>query len=246
MRIGTPTRLLLAASLLGWLTPAHSQLESLLEDLKELPVVSSLGGAALSNDDIVGGLKEALAQGTRSAVKRLGREDGYFGDPKVKIPLPGRLSSVEKALRLVGQARYADEFVLSMNRAAERAVPEASAVFGSAIREMTLEDAKKILDGPDDAATQSFRRVGEVDLRERMMPIVSEATSALGATSAYKKLIDKAGPAAQLAGSSLNLDRYVTNVALNGLFKLIAAEEKRIRENPVARTTELMKKVFAN
>ena len=227
-------------------TPAAAQLEGLLDSLKQLPVIGGDSAVALTNDDIIAGLKEALGQGAERAIRQLGREDGYFGDPKVKIPLPGTLDKVESALRALGQDRYADEFVLSMNRAAEQAVPQAAEVFANVLQEMTVEDAKAILEGPDDAATQYLREVGGKDLRRRMRPIVEEATSAVGVTSAYKRVVDKAGVAAKLAGAeSLDIDRYVTNRALRGLYALIAAEERRIRENPVARTTELMKKVFA-
>ena len=225
--------------------PATAQLEGLLDSLKKLPLIGGGADEALSNDDVIGALKEALSQGAEKAIGQLGREDGYFANPNVKIPLPGALDKVETALRAVGQDRYADEFILSMNRAAERAVPEAAEVFGNVLKGMTVEDAKAILDGPDDAATQYFRRVGGKDLRKRMKPIMAQATSAVGTTASYKSLMDKAGPAAKLAGvESLDLDRYVTKRALRGLYALIAAEEKRIRENPVARSTELMKKVF--
>ena len=144
--------------------PATAQLEGLLDSLKKLPLIGGGADEALSNDDVIGALKEALSQGAEKAIGQLGREDGYFANPNVKIPLPGALDKVETALRAVGQDRYADEFILSMNRAAERAVPEAAEVFGNVLKGMTVEDAKAILDGPDDAATQYFRRVGGKDL----------------------------------------------------------------------------------
>jgi hypothetical protein len=215
----------------------------LLEQLGTSPG-ASVADAALSNDEIVGGLKEALAQGAERAVSTLGRSDGFLGNADVRVPLPGRLSGVGSTLRTLGQGRYVDEFEHTMNRAAEAAVPEASAILGDAIRQMTVEDARAILDGPEDAATSYFREVGEERLTTRMLPIVSEATSNAGVTSAYKGLLDRAGPAASLVGADLDLDGYVTSKALDGLFFMIAAEEKRIRENPVARSTDLLKKVF--
>ncbi|MFT5446455.1 MAG: hypothetical protein ACI9DC_001622 [Gammaproteobacteria bacterium] len=206
---------------------------------------SAAGSAALSNDDIIGGLKEALAKGAQSAVNALGRSGGYLNNSAVKIQLPDTAQSVSKVLKAVGQGRYADEFVQTMNSAAESAVPEAGAILGDAIRQMSVADAREILDGPQDAATQYFRRVGEERLTGKLRPIVSDATSRAGVTSSYKNMMGKAGPAASLLGSAApDLDGYVTTKALDGLFLMIAAEEKRIRENPVARTSELLKKVF--
>lgn len=206
---------------------------------------AAAGSAALSNDDIIGGLKEALANGAQSAVNALGRSGGYLNNSAVKIPLPQKLQSVGKVLAAVGQGRHADEFVQTMNSAAESAVPEAGAILADAIREMSVADARAILDGPQDAATQYFRRVGEQRLTGKLRPIVSDATSRAGVTSSYKNLIGQAGSAAALIDSeAMDLDGYVTTKALDGLFLMIAAEEKRIRENPVARTSELLKKVF--
>jgi hypothetical protein len=201
--------------------------------------------SVLSNDELVGGLKEALAQGAERAVSTLGRRDGFLGNLAVKIPLPERLQGVESMLRTVGQGRYADEFIETMNRAAESAVPEAGPILGDAIRGLSIEQGRKLLNGADDAATQYFREVGEQRLTERLMPIVEAATSKAGVTGAYKQLLGSAGPASALIDtSSLDVDRYVTDRALDGLFKVIAAEEKRIRDNPVARGTELLQKVF--
>ena len=228
---------------LGLATTAHADWKSQLESL--LGGGAKSGPTALSDQDIVAGLKEALDQGARRAVDELGQTDGFLSDARVRIPMPPELETVESALRTLKQDRYADEFIVTMNRAAEAAVPEASAILGDAIRQMTVADAKQILNGPDDAATQYFRRVGEERLTTRMRPIVSEATSKTGVTSSYKTFMDKAGFAAKLAGAdSVDIDGYVTNRALDGLFLLIAAEEKRIRENPLARSTDLLKMVF--
>ncbi|MDX1513605.1 MAG: DUF4197 domain-containing protein [Gammaproteobacteria bacterium] len=199
----------------------------------------------LTDEEVIRGLKEALDQGARRAVESLGRTDGFFGNPDVRIPMPEKLETVESALRALKQDRYADEFLLTMNRAAESAVPEARAILGEAIRQMTVDDARRILGGPDDAATQYFRKVGGERLARRMRPIIEDATSRTGVTRAYKSLVDRAGVAARLAGAdTVDIDAYVTEEALDGLFLLIAREEKRIRENPVARTSEILKKVF--
>jgi hypothetical protein len=164
--------------------------------------------------------------------------------------MPEKLASVEKALRSMKQDQYADEFVTTMNRAAESAVPEALPIFTDALKSMTIDDAKKLVSGGDDSATQFFRTKGEKQIQEKMMPIIKEATAKTGVTSAYKKLLDQAGGEGSFLSklkintSSLDVDSYVTQKASDGLFKMIAEEEKRIRENPAARTTQLLENVF--
>jgi hypothetical protein len=201
--------------------------------------------AALSSGEMVSGLKEALQNGVRFAIDKLGAENGFLGNDLVRIPMPDSLSWVEKSLRTLRQDRLADEFVASMNHAAEQAVPQAAEIFGNAISQMSVEDAQSILKGPDDAATQYFRTNTEAALTERMLPIVKQATGDAGVTSAYKGMMSKAGGLTSLLSSdTTDLDGYVTEKALDGLFLMVAQEEKRIRENPVARTTDLLKKVF--
>ena len=178
------TTTLLAAAL-GHHSTAIADWKQLLEKTIEGASGSSVTSAALSNDEVIGGLKEALANGAERAVSSLGRSDGFLGNSKVRIPLPESLEPLGKVLSTLGQQRYTDEFVATMNRAAESAVPEAGAILGDAIRQMTVEDAKRILDGPDDAATQYFRKVGEERLTTRLRPIVSDATSRTGVTSSY-------------------------------------------------------------
>lgn len=227
-------------------SPVQADWKQLFDSLSGGGGNASTGGASPTNEEIIRGLKEALTQGARRAVESLGRTDGFLGNAEVRIPVPEKLKSVESGLRALKQDRYADEFILTMNRAAESAVPEARAILGDAIKQMTVEDARRILKGPDDAATQYFRKVGGERIARRMRPIISEATSRAGVTSAYKALVDKAGFAAKMAGAdTVDIDGYVTQEALDGLFLLIAQEEKRIRENPVARSTELLKKVFS-
>ncbi len=230
---------------LGLVTSAHADWKNLLDSV--MGGGADSGTAALSNQDVVAGLKEALDQGARRAVDELGQTNGFLSNAQVRIPMPPDLERVESALRTLKQDRYADEFIVTMNRAAEAAVPEASAILGDAIRQMSVDDAKQILNGPDNAATQYFRRVGEERLTNRMRPIVSDATSKTGVTSSYKTFMDKAGFAAQLAGAdNVDIDGYVTERTLDGLFLLIAEEEKRIRENPLARSTDILKKVFGS
>lgn len=159
--------------------------------------------------------------------------------------MPEHLQQAERLLRSLKQDRLADEFVASLNRAAEKAVPEAVAILGDSLAQMTLEDARGILQGPEDAATQYFRKTGSAQIRERFLPIVRQATEQAGVTSAYKRLMQRAGAYAQLmGGQATDLDGYVTDRAVDGLFKMIAEEERRIRREPMARTTELLKKVF--
>ncbi|HUT40544.1 MAG TPA: DUF4197 domain-containing protein [Gammaproteobacteria bacterium] len=208
---------------------------------------STAAMSALSNDEMISGLKEALGKGTQYAVDNLGKEGGFLDNASVRIPMPKSLSWVEKTLRTLRQDKLADEFVASMNHAAERAAPEAAAVFGDAIQQMTLEDAQGILSGPDDAATQYFRRTTSATLTEKMRPIVEEATAATGVTSSYKNMMSKAGGMTSLLSSdATDLDGYVTEKTLDGLFLMVAEEEKRIRQNPLARSTDLLKKVFGS
>jgi hypothetical protein len=207
-------------------------------------------GSTLTQDQMVGGLKEALAKGVEKAISSLGKEDGFLKDAGVKIPMPESLQKVEKTLRTLRQDRLADEFVTTMNRAAEQAVPEAAAVLGDSVKQMTIADAKSILTSTNNAATQYFRRTSETNLHARFLPIVKAATEKAGVTGAYKRMTDKAGGGLGGLGSSLlgkeapDLDSYVTQKTLDGLFLKIAEQEKQIRENPVARTTDLLQKVF--
>jgi len=201
--------------------------------------------AALSQSDVASGLKEALGKGVNRAITNLGQEGGFLNNADVKIPMPPQLHQVETALRAMGQSKLADEFVATMNHAAEQAVPVAANVFAGAITNMTVNDAKAILTGPPDAATQYFRKTSETQLYEQFLPIVREATAKAGVTASYKNLLRQAGPVASFLGKDASdLDGYVTKKSLDGLFKMVAAEEKNIRDNPVARTSELLKKVF--
>jgi hypothetical protein len=213
---------------------------------------SSLALNALSQDQVVLGLKEALTNGIKRAVAELGHDGGFLTNLNVRIPMPEKLHTVEKTLRALKQDRMADEFVATMNHAAEQAVPQAIAVFSDSIRAMTIQDAKSILTGPNDAATQYFRRVNETNLFIRFLPIVKVATDKTGVTSTYKKLVESAN-AGKIFGSfgssvanleAVDIDQYVTTKALDGLFKMVAEEEKRIRADPVARTSQLLQNVF--
>ncbi len=238
----------LLALLLMHAVSAHANWwESLLkkaQDMQGKPMAEAVGGA-LSDDEIVRGLKEALSKGADRAIARLGRPGGYLDNVDVRIPLPEELQRIDKLLRTFRQDRYADEFVATMNRAAERAVPEAALLLKDSVAAMSLDDARAILKGADDAATQYFRRTSEDKLRQRFLPIVRQATEAAGVTAAYKAMLQRAGPAAGLLGEQArDVDGYVTAKAMDGLFRMMALEEKAIREHPVERTTDLLKRVF--
>ena len=200
---------------------------------------------ALSPETIVAGLKGGLRSGVDAALAELGRPDGFMGNPALRVPLPAELAKGEQALRKLGQEKLADDLVLALNRAAEKAVAETGPIFKDAITGMSLEDARGILDGPSDAATGYFRRNTEGKLREKMMPIVAAATDASGAGAAYKRFAGKAAPlSGLLGGRSLDLDAHVCDRALDGLFKLIATREAELRANPAAATEELLRRVF--
>ena len=221
-------------------------LEKIPDSAKQAVTSSDVASASgLSHTEIVAGLKEALDTATATAVSKLGKAGGFLDNPQVRIPLPDQLNWVEKGLRKAGQQELADDFITTMNRAAEEAVPAALEQFQGAISAMSLEDARGILNGPDNAATEYFRKHSATGLREQFLPIVKETTASAGVTSAYKNMT---APVASLDGmfgtQSLDVDEYVTDKALDGLFSIVAQEEARIREDPVARSTELLKKVF--
>jgi len=202
-------------------------------------------GSSLSEEKIIAGLKQALNQGVEKSVKQLGASNGFLNDASVKIPMPRSLKKLDRGLRKIGQKKVADQFINTMNHAAEQAVPETIDILMSAVKSMTLQDGVKILNGENDAATQYFKGKYLSQLRTIIKPIVHRATNKVGVTDAYKKMINNAGFLARyLDEDSLDIDQYITNKAINGLFVKIAVEERRIREDPVARTTDLLKEVF--
>jgi len=206
-----------------------------------------LGGEkGLTNDEIVKGLKEALEIGTSTAVKTVSKTDGYLKNPLIKIPLPENVQKVEKLLRATGFGNQVDEFELSMNRAAERAAPEAKNIFWDAIKQMTFTDAGEILEGQDNAATLYFKDKTSGRLQEIFKPITHQAMSEVGATSHYQSLDNKIKTIPFADKMSFDLDQYVTDKALDGLFLMLAEEEKKIRQDPAARATDLLKKVFGS
>jgi hypothetical protein len=202
----------------------------------------------LSDSRIDAGLKQALSVGAERAIKLLGSRGGFLNDSSVRIPLPGMLKSVGKGLRAVGQGEYVDQFETTVNRAAEEAIPQTLSVVKKTVTNMTLKDVRGILNGGDSAATKFLQRRAGKSLHAVIKPIVAKATDKSGATAAYKKLMGKADKTLGgfLKTESTDLDDYVTSKTLDGLFLKLAAEEKKIRKDPVARTTDLLQQVFAN
>jgi len=204
------------------------------------------GEKGLGDDEIISGLKQALEVGTGNAVTTVSQLNGYSENPKIRIPLPEDVQKVEKILRATGFGNKLDEFELSMNRAAERAAPEAKTIFGDAIKQMSFTDARQILDGPDDAATQYFQDKTSDQLQVIFKPITHQAMSEVGVTSYYQSIDDKVKTIPFADQMSFDLDQYVTDKALNGLYLMLAEEEKKIRQDPAARVTNLLKKVFGS
>jgi hypothetical protein len=222
-------------------------LDSIMKGVGNLPKVPTAGSSANGVDDNTAGagIKEALAVGTERAVKSLSAANGYFGNHAVKILMPSSIQKVADVARRVGFQKQVDEFVLSMNRAAEAAAPLAASHFADAIRDMTLEDVRGILSGGNTAATDFFRRKTHDNLYNAFKPIVSQKVGEVGTTRAYKDMMGRYESVPLVGGqSSLDLDDYVTNKSLDGLFYMVGEEEKKIRTNPAARTTDLLKSVF--
>jgi hypothetical protein len=238
---------ILAAGLAcGTVRAQSSSVDDLLKGLGKLPKSAATGSGASDERTDVAGIKEALAIGTERAVKRLGRENGYFGDAAVKILMPPSIQKVAEVARMAGYQKQVDEFILSMNRAAEAAAPVAARFFGDAIRDMSFEDVRAILGGGDTAATEFFRRKTHDKLYVAFKPIVSEKVGEVGATRAYKNMMGRYESLPLMGGQSLDLDDYVTKKSLDGLFYVVGQEEKKIRTNPAARTTDLLKTVFGS
>lgn len=206
--------------------------------------VHAAGLDLISNKDAAGSLKDALATSAKQAVSKLGRENGYLGNPKIKIPLPPGLDQAEGLMRTFGMGSYADELVTTMNRAAEKAAPEAKDLLLGAVKKMTVDDAKGILTGGNDAATQYFRKNTEAALTARFLPIVTRTTEKLKLAQKYDQFAGKAAKVGLVSEKDARLEDYVTRKALDGLYLTMAEEEKAIRANPLQAGTSLAQKVF--
>jgi len=210
-------------------------------------VISAHAAAGLddiTNAEAVRGLRQALNDGSAAAVAKLGVENGYFANPKVKIPLPPSLQRVESGLRAFGMRRQADELVLTMNRAAEAAVPEAKQLLVDAVKKMSVQDAKGILGGGDTAATDYFRRTTRSQMSQRFLPIVKQATDRVGLAQQYNALAGQGVALGLVKEDQASIESYVTQKALDGLYFTIGEQEKAFRKDPVGASSDIVRKVF--
>lgn len=206
--------------------------------------VLAVGLGDLSGKEASAGLKEALSRGADMAVSQLGKPNGFMGDARVRIPLPKSLRAAEKMMRTLGMKKQADELIETMNRAAELAVVEAKPILLESVQKMTIDDARGILAGGDDAATQYFRRTTSTALGKRFLPIVKQATAKVQLADQYNEYAGQAAKLGLLEEKDANLDSYVTQKALDGLFVMIAEQEKSIRQDPVGTGSKLLQTVF--
>jgi len=238
---------LLFASLL-WTTPAHADWSRFLDNISQTSkslFSKKTSEDSLSQDQLIAGLKEALEVGSQRAVDTVSQSGGYLNNPKIRIPLPPRVQQASDLMRRVGMTKLADDFEQSINLAAERAAPEAQAIMVNAIKNMSITDARQILQGENDAATRYFEGKTSPQLTTLFEPIIERSLNEVGATRYYNQMDDRLS-AVPMVGQNLNVDLtdYVTQQALDGLFVMLAAEEQKIRQNPAARTTELLQQVF--
>ena len=204
------------------------------------------GVNSLSNAEASGGLKEALTQGIGKAIASLGATDGFFGNKNVKIPLPSSLQKIQKGMKLVGMGKQSDELVLKMNRAAEAAVPEAKTLLVDSVKKMSLADAKSILTGPQDAATQYFKKTTSAQMGEKFLPIVTKATENVKLADSYNKYAAMGSKFGVVKKEDANINQYVTKKALDGVYYMVAQEEEAIRKDPLGQASSLLKKVFGS
>lgn len=205
---------------------------------------AAAGLDALSNKDSVAGLKAALGQGTDRAVAQLGAADGFLGNPKVRIPLPPALKKGERAFKMLGLDDEAKQLVTAMNRAAEAAVPEAKTLLVDSVKQMSFDDARQILSGGDDAATQYFKRTSYDKLATRFLPIVKQTTDRTELSQQYNQFAGQAAKLGLVDAKDARVEDYVTRKALDGLFLMIAEEERAIRKDPLGQASKILQSVF--
>ena len=208
-------------------------------------ILRGAGEATLSERDVANGLKEALVQGISEGSEKASKEDGFFGNSKIRIPLPEDIRRVESTMRQLGLGSEVDRVILTINRGAENAAREARPIFVNAIRQMSVQDAWSILKGEQDSATQYLKQSTSEELTALFMPRVAESLEQVGATKYYADLVRAYNAIPTTRNIDPDLNAYVTEMALGGLFTLVAEEEKNIRENPLKRTSALMRRVFA-
>ena len=204
----------------------------------------ALSLADLSERDAVSGIRAALEKGAIAAVALLGKTDGFLGNPKVRIPLPGYLEDAAKFLRFAGQGKRVDELVTGMNRAAEQAVPLGKDLLVGAVKSMSVTDARNILAGGDDSVTQFFASKTREPLGEKFLPVVTRTTQKVGLARSYNRVAEKASGLGLVDKDSATIERYVTGKSLDGLYTIIGDEERKIRQDPVGTGSAILKKVF--
>ncbi len=198
----------------------------------------------LTDRDASQGIKVALEKGALAAVALLGKTDGFLGNPKVRIPLPGFLEDASRLLKLTGQGKRVDELVTSMNRAAEAAVPMGKDLLVGAVKSMSVTDAKNILTGGDDSVTRFFAEKTRAPLGEKFLPVVTRATEKVGLANQYNRVAGQAAGIGLVRSEDANIQRYVTGKSLDGLYTIIGEEERKIRQDPVGTGSAILKKVF--
>lgn len=204
----------------------------------------SARAASLNETDAASGIRAALERGASAAVSLLGKTDGFLGNPKVRIPLPGFLNDAAKLLKVTGQQKRVDQLVIAMNRAAEAAMPEAKAMLVSAVKSMSVEDALKVVRGGENSVTQFFSEKTREPLGEKFLPIVTRATEKVSLAARYNAVASKASSLGLMKKEDASIERYVSGKALDGLFLMIAEEERKIRQDPVGTGSAILKKVF--
>lgn len=219
-----------------------AQINQTLGDVNK--TLGNSGAKPVTTAEVAEGLKEALIKGISNGADLASQLDGYFKNPEIKIPFPPEVKKVEDKLRQIGLGGEVDKFVMTLNRGAEDAAKEAKPIFITAIKSMTIEDAWSILRGQPDAATQYLKRTTSAQLREKFKPVIQTSLNKVNATKYYSDIVNRYNQIPLVQKVNPNLDDYATDKAIEGLFIMIAKEEKNIRENPVARTTELLKRVF--
>lgn len=202
-------------------------------------------GEGLTTDQVVAGLKEALSKGVTKGTQEASKTDGFFKNPKLKIPMPQEMQNVERTLRQIGLGDEVDKFILTLNRGAENAAKEAAPIFLNAIKSMTIQDAWGILKGNDNAATQYLEKTTAAQLKEKFKPVIQEALQKVNATKYYGDIVNNYNRIPGVSKLNPDLNEYATEKAIEGLFVLVAEEEANIRNNSAARTSELLKRVFA-
>jgi len=207
--------------------------------------VTGSGLARFSTQDQIESLRQALTQGAKTSVSTLARKDGFLGNSRVRIPLPENLQKADRIMRKIGMEKYSDELITSMNRAAEAAVPEAKNLLVGAIRKMTVTDARNILTGGDDAATRYFRQSTETELTAKFTPIVGKAMEKVRLAETYDRFAGKGAEFGLMDKRDARLEDYITRKAMDGLFLIMAEQEKAIRDHPLQATGDMAKKIFA-